>query len=56
MGTYGLAGVIRAWELGKISSEQAIEQILLLLLDLHNRLTELERNRAENVDAAPLTH
>ncbi len=45
MGTYGLKGVIQAWDLGKLTTEQAIGQILLLLVDLHERLTDLERKR-----------
>jgi len=45
MGTYGLQGVIRAWELGKLTSEQAIGQILLLLVEVHERLNELERRQ-----------
>jgi len=43
MGTYGLQGVIRAWELGKITTEQAIGQILLLLVALEERLREIEQ-------------
>ena len=45
MGTYGLKGVLQAWDLGKLTTEQAIGQILLLLVDLHERLTTLERRR-----------
>ena len=43
MGTYGLQGVIQAWELGKITTEQAIGQILLLLVALEERLREIEQ-------------
>jgi len=43
MGTYGFEGVIRAWELGKLTTEQAIGQILLLLAELHERLSAVER-------------
>ena len=43
MGTYGFDGVIRAWELGKLTTEQAIGQILLLLVELHERLSTVER-------------
>jgi len=43
MGTYGLKGVIRGWDLGEVTSEQAIGQILLLLADFHERLTYLEQ-------------
>ena len=47
MGTYGLKGVISAWELGKLTTEQAIGQILLLLSELHERITTLERERGK---------
>jgi hypothetical protein len=47
MGTYGLQGVIRAWELGKITTEQAIGQILLLLVEIHERLNEIERRQSK---------
>ena len=47
MGTYGLKGVLQAWELGKLTTEQAVGQILLLLVDLHERLTTLERRRKD---------
>ncbi len=43
MGTYGLENVIRGWEQGKLTSEQAIGQILLLLQELEERLLSLER-------------
>jgi hypothetical protein len=42
VGTYGLEGVIQAWELGKLTTEQAIGQILLLLQELEERLRCLE--------------
>lgn len=45
MGTYGIKGVIHAWDMGKLTTEQAIGQVLLLLADLHERLTSLERQR-----------
>ncbi len=47
MGTYGLEGVIQAWELGKLTTEQAIGQILLLLAELNERITALERAQEE---------
>lgn len=47
MGTYGLQGVIRAWELGKITTEQAIGQILLLLVEIQERLNEIERRQSK---------
>ena len=43
MGTYGLEGVIRAWEQEQLTSEQAIGQILLLLQELEERLRNIER-------------
>ncbi len=43
MGTYGLDGVISAWKTGKLTTEQAVGQILLLLQDLEVRVQELER-------------
>lgn len=43
MGTYGLAGVISAWKTGKLSTEQAVGQILLLIQNLEARVQELER-------------
>lgn len=42
MGTYGLEGVIRAWEREQLTTEQAIGQILLLLQDLEGRIRRLE--------------
>ena len=48
MGTYGLEGVIRAWEQEQLTSEQAIGQILLLLQELEERLRDIER-RLERV-------
>lgn len=45
MGTYGLEGVIRAWERGELTTEQAIGQILLLLQELEERVRSLEQHR-----------
>jgi len=45
MGTYGLQEVIRRWGRGQLTTEQAIGQILLLLVELHERLQKLERRR-----------
>lgn len=42
MGTYGLEGVIRAWELEQLTAEQTIGQILLLLRDFEERMRDLE--------------
>ena len=43
MGTCGLEGVIRAWERGDLTTEQAIGQILLLLQELEERIKSIER-------------
>jgi hypothetical protein len=43
MGTYGLEGVIRAWEREELTTEQAIGQILLLLQELEERIRGIER-------------
>ena len=43
MGTYGLQGVMRAWELEKLTTEQAIGQILQLIAGIEERLSDLER-------------
>jgi hypothetical protein len=43
MGTYGLDGVIQAWEREQLTTEQAIGQILLLLKELEERIRGLER-------------
>jgi hypothetical protein len=53
MGTYGLQGVIKAWELGKITTEQAVGQILLLLLELNQRVGELERRQSKRRRESP---
>jgi hypothetical protein len=44
MGTYGLEGVIRAWEREQLTTEQAIGQILLLLQELEERMHRIERH------------
>ncbi len=43
MGTYGLEGVIRAWERGDLTTEQAIGQILLLLREVEERVRIVEQ-------------
>jgi hypothetical protein len=43
MGTYGLEGVIQAWEREQLTTEQAIGQILLLLQELEERMHRIER-------------
>ncbi len=43
MGTYGLDGVMGAWRLGTLTTEQAIGQILQIIQQLEARIVELER-------------
>jgi hypothetical protein len=43
MGTYGLEGVLLAWKTGKLTTEQAVGQILQLLQELERRVTKLEQ-------------
>ncbi len=50
MGTYGLEGVLRAWERGQLTTEQAIGQILLLLQELEERLHSLDRRLERYVE------
>jgi len=45
MGTYGLQEVIRRWGRDQLTPEQAVGQILLLLVELDKRLQKLERRR-----------
>jgi hypothetical protein len=42
MGTYGLDGVLTAWKTGKLTTEQAVGQILQLLEELEQRVTKVE--------------
>jgi hypothetical protein len=42
MGTYGLDGVLAAWKTGKLTTEQAVGQILQLLQELEERLAKVE--------------
>ena len=42
MSTYGLDEVIHRWDVGKLTVEQAIGQILLLIRERDERLQELE--------------
>jgi hypothetical protein len=42
MGTYGLEGVMRAWELEKLTTEQAVGQVLQLIAEIEERLRDLE--------------
>ncbi len=47
MSAYPLSKVIELWKAGKLTEEQAIGQILLLLQGLQKRLDELERRESE---------
>jgi len=44
MGSYALTDVVKRWERGKLTTEQAIGQLLLLLQELSNRVGILEKN------------
>ena len=57
MGTYGLKGVMRAWELEKLTTEQAIGQILQLIAEIEQRLRDLEHkyNRINRMNARSTT-
>jgi hypothetical protein len=52
MGTYPLETIIREWSRGKLTTEQAIGQILLLVQKLQDRIQEVESRlfRLEQVD------
>lgn len=50
MGTYGLQEVIHRWERDKLTTEQAIGQILLLLLELEQRVRKLEQQLQSSRD------
>ncbi len=52
MGTYGLEQVMRMWELGKLTAEQAIGQILQLMREDRERMNEIER-RLKKADYSP---
>ena len=43
MGTYGLEQVIKMWDVGQLTTEQAIGQILQLLREDRERMNEIER-------------
>ncbi len=44
MGTYSLEGILLAWKTEKLTTEQAIGQMLQLLQELERRVTALERS------------
>ena len=50
MGTYGIEGVIRAWEREKMTAEQAVGQILLLLKELEERLLRIEQRLEQHLE------
>ena len=52
MGTYSLDDLIARWKLAKLTPEQAIGQILLLLQALMARLEAVERQVAQSGHAA----
>lgn len=43
MGTYGLDGVLIAWKTGKLTTEQAVGQMLQLLQEIEQRVAKLEQ-------------
>ncbi len=43
MGVYPLEQIIQEWRTGRLTEEQVIGQILLLIQDMRQRLAELER-------------
>lgn len=53
MGTYGLEGVMRAWEQEKLTTEQAVGQILQLIAAIEKRLRDLERKYSQADRPAP---
>jgi hypothetical protein len=42
VGTYPLETIIREWKNAKLTTEQAVGQILLLIQDMQKQLTKLE--------------
>ena len=42
MGTYPLETIIREWKNGKLTTEQAVGQVLLLIQEMQKRVAELE--------------
>jgi phosphoglycerate dehydrogenase-like enzyme len=45
MGNYNLDDLITLWEREKLTTEQAVGQILLVLRSMSERIRELERHR-----------
>ena len=52
MGTYGLSGVLSAWKMGSLTTEQAVGQILQLMEEFDGRIGKLEHGF--NALASPL--
>lgn len=52
MGTYGLDGVIEAWEQGKLTTEQVVGQILLLLQEFEKRIKGAEHRLERYIERA----
>ncbi len=48
MSAHPLKDVIKLWEVEKLTQEQVIGQILLLLQEIHKRLGDLERRQSES--------
>jgi hypothetical protein len=53
MGTYGLQEIIYRWERDQLTAEQAAGQILLLLLELEQRVQELDLRSQDHPDTSP---
>ena len=43
MGTYGLSGVLSAWKMGSLTTDQAVGQILQLMEEFDGRIGKLEQ-------------
>jgi hypothetical protein len=55
MGTYGLRSVIQMWELEKLTTEQAVGQILQLIAEIDKRVGDLERRYSRLNRLRPLS-
>lgn len=53
MSTYGLEGVWSAWKTERLTAEQAIGQILQIMLEMDSRLVNLERKTSNPTVSAP---
>jgi len=43
VGSYSLGAILQKWEKGELSTEQTMGQTLLVILELSNRVGNLER-------------